>query len=345
MWTYLLAGLAVLAGLLLLYTLCLKAAENDWTVGERTPPGPLHLPLIGSLGSVLGAGPVGPWLDSLVTSHGQVVRCCVPGQKIVIVREDQAKKENGPGGAIRLDHRSLQDVTLDHLVTLVKKLGSKVNPTEAQLEGCSELARSFYNFTVTLDDFAALMESAENYKQALHQKKISSLLGKLLKREVAFGETEKGLVDEAFGQMEKLKGEVARSSPALWLPLTCHSPSLFFHRKRLSTSLAKLTNLLSQMFHRCGGDPESWEFQQFLLIYLAIGLSTTSPSRKPTSRSRTSDVKTGCNRDSVVTMASPSVESFDIIGLRFYSSCDYLTFGSFDIPGNCLIITQANATS
>ena len=92
---------------------------------------------------------------------------------------------------------------------------------------------------------------------ALHQKKISSLLGKLLKREVAFGETEKGLVDEAFGQMEKLKGEVARSlsclfhlfisclykvfwkswhvsflrsSPALWLPLTCHSPSLFFHR-------------------------------------------------------------------------------------------------------------------
>ena len=28
----------------------------------------------GSLASVLGAGPVGPWLGSLVTSHGQVVR-------------------------------------------------------------------------------------------------------------------------------------------------------------------------------------------------------------------------------------------------------------------------------
>ena len=99
------------------------------------------------------------------------------------------------------------------------------------------------------------------------------------------------------------------------------------------------------MFHRCEGDPESWDFEQFLLVYLAIGLSTSSPSRKPTSRARTSDVKTGCNRDSVMTMASPSVESFDIIGLRFYSSCDYLTVGSFDIPGNCLIITQANATS
>ena len=44
----------------------------------------------------------------------------------MIVREDQAKKENGAGGGIRLDHRSLQDVTLDHLVSLVKKLGSKV---------------------------------------------------------------------------------------------------------------------------------------------------------------------------------------------------------------------------
>ena len=99
------------------------------------------------------------------------------------------------------------------------------------------------------------------------------------------------------------------------------------------------------MFHRCEGDPESWDFEQFLLVYLAIGLSTSSPSRKPTSRARMSDVKTGCNRDSVMTMASPSVESFDIIGLRFYSSSDYLTVGSFDIPGNCLIITQANAAS
>ena len=35
------------SGLLFLYTLCLKAAENDWTVGERTPHGPFHMPLIG----------------------------------------------------------------------------------------------------------------------------------------------------------------------------------------------------------------------------------------------------------------------------------------------------------
>ena len=55
---------------------------------------------------------------------------------------------------------------------------------------------------------------------ALHQKKISSLLGKLLKREVAFGETEKDLVDEAFGLMEKLKGEVARSLSCLFLLFT-----------------------------------------------------------------------------------------------------------------------------
>ena len=39
--------ISFLAGLLLLYTFCLRAAENDWTIEERTPPGPLHLPLLG----------------------------------------------------------------------------------------------------------------------------------------------------------------------------------------------------------------------------------------------------------------------------------------------------------
>ena len=39
--------ISFLAGLLLLYTFCLRASENDWTIEERTPPGPLHLPLLG----------------------------------------------------------------------------------------------------------------------------------------------------------------------------------------------------------------------------------------------------------------------------------------------------------
>ena len=125
-------------------------------------------------------------------------------------------------------------------------------------------------------------------------------------------------------------------------------PLLRKPRTNLSRSIPlqkDYTTCSQKMFHRCGGDPEISEFEQFLLVYLAIGLSATSPSRKPSSRSRTSDMKTGCNRDSVVSMASPSVESFDIIGLRFYSTLDYLNVGSFDIPGNSLIITQANATS
>jgi len=124
MWTYILAGVAILIGLLLLYTFCLKAAENDWTVDERTPPGPLHLPLIGSLISVVGAGQVGAWLDLMITTHGDVVRCCVPGQKIVVVRENRAKKEGISGES--LDRRNLIDVTLQHLVILVRKLGAKV---------------------------------------------------------------------------------------------------------------------------------------------------------------------------------------------------------------------------
>lgn len=332
MLTYLLVGVAVLIGLLLLYTFCLRAAENDWTIEERTPPGPLHLPLLGSLTSVLGANHVGPWLDLMITSHGDVVRCCVPGQKLVLVSEDLAKKEGKEG----LDRRNLLDVTLEHLVILVRKLGAKVDLPEEEMVRCGQLATSFYNFTVTVDDFAALMESVENYRLALHQKKVSSLLGNLLKREVVFDEAEKALVESALSQMEKFKEDVTRSSPALWLPLTSHSPRLFFERKRLSKSMEHLTQQLSQVFQRCGGNPESCDFEKFLLIYLSIGLSTTTPSRKP-SRSRTSDK----SPESAVTIETSFAESFDIIGLRFFSTLDYVNLGQFDIPGKCLIITSA----
>jgi len=364
MWSYLLAGVAVLFGLLLLYTFCLRAAENDWTVDERTPPGPLHLPLIGSLTSVLGASQVGPWLDSLITTHGDVVRCCVPGQKIVLVREAPAKREGKENSDANrgesLDRRSLLDVTLNHLVGLVRKLGAKVDLTEVQVERCAQLARSFYNFTVTVEDFALLMQSAENYRVALHQKKVMSMIGELLKREVglgepgknplgeqpekvALGEPEKDLLESALTQMDKFREEVARSSPALWLPLTCHFPSFFFERKRLSKSMAHLTHLLSQVFQSCGGNPESCDFEQFLLIYLAIGLSTTSPSRKP-SKPRLPNPDR--SRDSAaVTIESSSSESFDIIGLRFFSSLDYVNVGHFDIPGNSLIVTSARPLS
>ena len=52
-------------------------------------------------------------------------RCCVPGQKIVVVRENAAKKDGKSGESF--DRRSLIDVTLQHLVILVRKLGAKVS--------------------------------------------------------------------------------------------------------------------------------------------------------------------------------------------------------------------------
>ena len=52
-------------------------------------------------------------------------RCCVPGQKIVVVRENPAKKEGKSGE--NLDRRSLIDVNLQHLVILARKLGAKVS--------------------------------------------------------------------------------------------------------------------------------------------------------------------------------------------------------------------------
>ena len=40
----------------------------------------------------------------------------------------------------------------------------QVDPTVEEMERCAQLARSFYNFTVTVEDFAMLMQSAENYR-------------------------------------------------------------------------------------------------------------------------------------------------------------------------------------
>ena len=101
--------------------------------------------------------------------------------------------------------------------------------------------------------------------------------------------------------------------------------------------------ILHKVFQRCGGNPESCDFEQFLLIYLTIGLATTSPSRKP-SRSRLPNPTKSL--DSLVTIESSfAEESFDTIGLRFFSTLDYVNVGQFDIPGNSLIITSARPLS
>ena len=56
-----------------------------------------------------------------------------------------------------------------------------------------------------------LQNEIDIYRLALHQKKVSSLLGNLLKREVVFDEAEKALVESALSQMEKFKEDVTRS--------------------------------------------------------------------------------------------------------------------------------------
>ena len=101
--------------------------------------------------------------------------------------------------------------------------------------------------------------------------------------------------------------------------------------------------IFHKVFQHCGGNPESCDFEQFLLIYLTIGLATTSPSRKP---SRSRHPNQDKSPDSVVTIESSfAAESFDIIGLRFFSTLDYVNVGQFDIPGNSLIIISARPFS
>ena len=60
---------------------------------------------------------------------------------------------------------------------------------------------------------------------ALHQKKVSSLLGELLKREVVLGEAEKALLESALCKMDKLREEIIRSGSCSYCLMI---PFLFF---------------------------------------------------------------------------------------------------------------------
>ena len=60
---------------------------------------------------------------------------------------------------------------------------------------------------------------------ALHQKKVSSLLGELLKREVVLGEAEKALLESALCKMDKFREEIIRSGSCSYCLML---PFLFF---------------------------------------------------------------------------------------------------------------------
>ena len=159
------------------------------------------------------------------------------------------------------------------------------------------------------------------------------VLSSILRREVTLDISEKLLISRGFHQMEKLKDDLARSSPAVWLPLT--SPHVYLETKRLSKSLKQIRENLTQVFHKCGGEHLS-RFNLFFVLAVLMGLAETNP--KKTQLRKPSDTATP-------EAFQPYQPAFDILGFRFFHTLDYVSLHKFDIPGKTLILSSTRNAS
>jgi len=214
------------AGVLLLYYTCLKFSENSWT--DKRPPGPLHIVGIGSLLHMISAGSLSCWLDSLLTTYGPVCRYCLPNTRLVLVNHDH-NFESVVGRS------RMSEVTVsESVLSLLHSLGIKIEVSEWVVAECAGLARMFYNFVLSTEEFMELMKSAENYRQDLHIKKTEKLLGTILEKQITFGKVERELVSKSFQEMDKFKDTFLTSRPAVWLPTYCLLPHVYFERKKFT---------------------------------------------------------------------------------------------------------------
>lgn len=324
--------LGVIAGILLLYALCLRKSQNDWTVAGRIPPGPWHIPVIGCLGQVLCASNQGVWMEKLITTYGPVVRCCLPGRKVVLAQHGPEVESLARQGAI------IELTVQEYVFRLLEQIGLGLKVSQELVAECRDLSCEFYNYTLSTQEFALLLDSAENYRQALHEKKVQDLLSSVLKRRVLVEKSERILISKGFHKTEKFKEYLEKSRPALWLSFANHAPHVFFERKRINKILRSLKADLTEIFRSCGG-VESDDFTKFFVLYILIGLSSTSPKKKST----TSQNRADRNPEAIIAedLYQPC---FDIVGLRFFHTVDYINLLEYDIPGKTLIITTANSS-
>lgn len=106
----------------------------------------------------------------------------------------------------------------------------------------------------------------------------------------------------------------------------------------MNKMLRSLKDILTEIFRSCGG-VESDSFTKFFVLYILISLSSTSPKKKsPTSRNV-------ADRNPGEIIAEELYQPcFDIVGLRFFHTIDYINLLEYDIPGKTLIITTANSS-
>jgi len=236
-----------------------------------------------------------------------------------------------------VSRKRVSEVTVSESVLgLLHSLGIRVSEEQWVVSECAGLARMFYNFVLSNEEFMELMRSAENYRQDLHIKKTEKLLGTILEREITFGKVERDLISKSFQEIDKFKESFLSSRPAVWLPTYCLLPHVYFERKKIHKIIISIQKNLKEVAKQIGGVNRE-QLNKFFIIYFLMGVAKTSPKKIYPSRSKTQvDTETVGPSVGVGKVYQPC---FDIVGLRFYRTHDYVEMSDFVIPPKSLIIS------
>eukprot|EP00091_Calanus_sinicus_P010558 TRINITY_DN24468_c0_g1_i1.p1 TRINITY_DN24468_c0_g1~~TRINITY_DN24468_c0_g1_i1.p1 ORF type:complete len:262 (+),score=-0.52 TRINITY_DN24468_c0_g1_i1:162-947(+) len=232
--------LSVLAGVIVLYFICLKLAANDW-IGN-VPSGPFHIPIAGCLFHLLGISGLSEYCDKLFLVYGNVVKYCIFRKTVVVIRDPQCVV--GP-----LNEKLIKETTHLYVIDAIKSLGFRVPKSKSFLESCVEIGTTIYNRKIPIDEFRILMEECENYRSVLHEKKVQNLIFNLTNEKIILDKNDSNDLEECSKEVEVFRSSI-ETVPQMYLPLASFWPLFILKRKRVYKSVLKIQGTLKSFFDK-----------------------------------------------------------------------------------------------
>jgi len=309
-------------GVIAIYYLALKLSKNDW-IGN-TPRGPRHIPGIGCLINFLKICQIEDWFIDIFESFGEVVKYCLFSQKILLINDTKELMDG-------LSSSKITETTDSVIIYLLRSFGISIqlSPDSHLLE----FVQLLWKYKIPMKDFAAIMESSEEYREGLQAKKVAYLYSQLIHDDIDFDEDDKKNVKLASSQMEKFSISFSKS-PAKFLPFLCHLPTYFLERKRIQKMLKKCKTALKNIHEKYDRECDDETFALIFVLFFWMSLSQTSPPRKDTRRE-----SVNFHTSSNMTDLKPYELSMDLRGVRFYKAYDYINIVGFSIPNGSILVS------
>lgn len=322
--------LSVLAGVIVLYFICLKLAANDW-IGN-VPSGPFHIPLAGCLFHLLRISNWSEYCDKLFLVYGNVVKYCIFRKTVVFIRDPQCVV--GP-----LNEKLVKETTHLYVIDAIKSLGFPIPKSKSFLRSCAEIGTTIYNREIPIDEFRILMEACENYRSVLHEKKVENIIFTLTNEKITLDKNDTKDLEECSKEVEVFRSSI-ETAPQMYLPLAGFWPLFILKRKRVYKSVLKIQQKLGSFFYKKFPKESDEEvFNLFFVLYFFMTLSKTSPKRR---KSAKQVVDLDVCPDGILSDSKADYQfSFDVCGLRFFKAYDYIKVLKYDIPTQALMISYS----